>query len=331
MVSCKHRFGSKRGQTLLIFVVALVVLIGFLGLVIDGGQAFHARRTLQNAADAASLAGTLVLMQNRFATNYPASYQAAALSEARRAARAYGDEKIEVTPVDVAGQPTASGWSDPAVRGVAVRVEKKYDTVFVRVVGITQYDVRANATAAWGYAKSIRGMLPMAVNLDAVPNPWNPPPAEHKATLSPAWGGAGLVNYGTFTVSGQSLTDAWLNGLVGTITIGQPYPANDITTITRETCSALQSRIDLRRDETWTSFSSDSPRVAVMAVINGDVGGRTIVPINIVTLFIDAVDCNRQMVTLHFVRAPVPPNGTEIDPTLVNPPSYTPALMKLIR
>jgi hypothetical protein len=320
----------ERGQTLLIFVVSLAVLIAFLGLVIDGGQAFHARRILQNAADAAALAGTLVLMQNRLEPNYPASYQAAALSEARRAARANGAQDIAVSPVDAYGQPTRSGWSDPGLRGVSVRVQKPYDTVFIRAVGITKYDVRANATAVWGYTRSIRGMLPMAVNVDAVPNPWSPPPAEYKSTLSPAGGGAGVVNYGTFTVSGQSLSDAWLNGLVGVIRIGQPYPANDIRTITQETCNALQARIDKRPDETWTSFSPDSPRVAVMAVINGDVGGSTIVPINIVTLFIDAVDCNRQMVTLHFVRAPVPPSGTEIDPTLVNPPSYTPAIMKLV-
>jgi hypothetical protein len=309
----------------------------------DGGQAFHARRQMQNAADAAALAGTYVLLQNRFASNYPGAFQTAAVKAAQAAAEANGapdpdgtrndgiNAALTITPTDVYGNPTATGWSDANVRGLKVAVASNYETLFIRVVGITRYDVKTTATGAWGYTSNILGMLPMAVNRDAVPANYVDG-QEYRANLSPAGGGAGNVNYGTFTVTGQTLADAWLNGLKTLIQLNKPYPANDITTITQVTCDALTARINAvgHSSETWRSYSIDSPRVAVMAVLNGDVGGRTVVPIGFVTVFIDAVNCNQQMVTLHFIRAPILPNGTQIDPTIVNPPAYTPAVMKLI-
>jgi hypothetical protein len=223
------------------------------------------------------------------------------------------------------------GWSDSTVRGLKVTVASNYETLFIRVVGITRYDVKTTATGAWGYTSNILGMLPMAVNRDSVPANYVDG-QEYRANLSPAGGGAGNVNYGTFTVTGQTLADAWLNGLKTLIQLNKPYPANDITTITQVTCDALTARINAvgHTSETWRSYSVDSSRVAVMAVLNGDVGGSTVVPIGFVTVFIDAVSCSQQMVTLHFIRAPILPNGTQIDPTIVNPPAYTPAVMKLI-
>jgi Flp pilus assembly protein TadG len=333
----------QRGQTMLIFILIMTTLIGFLGLVMDGGHAFHARRQMQNAADAGALAGTYVLLQNRFAANYPASFQTAAVKAAQAAAEANGapdpdgtrndgiNTAITITPTDVYGTPTPMGWSDPKVRGVKVTVTNSYDTLFIRVVGITKYDVNTTATGDWGYTSNILGMLPMAVNKDSVPANYVDG-QEYKANLSPAGGGAGNVNYGTFTVTGQTLADAWLNGLKTLIQLNKPYPANDIQTITQVTCDALTARINAvgHTSETWGSFSVDSPRVAVLAVLNGDVGGSTVTPIGFVTVFIDAVSCSQQMVTVHFIRAPILPNGTQIDPTIVNPPAYTPAVMKLI-
>ncbi len=48
---------SERGQVLIIVVIGFVVLMGFVGLAIDGGRVFSDRRNAQNIADAASLAG----------------------------------------------------------------------------------------------------------------------------------------------------------------------------------------------------------------------------------------------------------------------------------
>ena len=42
---------------LILFVLALGVLMGFMAMSIDVGMIFHERRSLQNAADSAALAG----------------------------------------------------------------------------------------------------------------------------------------------------------------------------------------------------------------------------------------------------------------------------------
>jgi hypothetical protein len=52
----KHKV-SERGQALIIIVFAVVALIGFTALAIDGGMVYSDRRHAQSASDAASLAG----------------------------------------------------------------------------------------------------------------------------------------------------------------------------------------------------------------------------------------------------------------------------------
>jgi hypothetical protein len=47
---------SDRGQSLILFLLALPVMLGFASLVIDGAHAFGEKRRVQNAADAAALA-----------------------------------------------------------------------------------------------------------------------------------------------------------------------------------------------------------------------------------------------------------------------------------
>jgi hypothetical protein len=53
----KIREWSEHGQTLIIFAVALVGLLGFTALALDGAMVYSDRRTAQNGADAASNAG----------------------------------------------------------------------------------------------------------------------------------------------------------------------------------------------------------------------------------------------------------------------------------
>lgn len=59
MTISNRQRNSERGQALIIIAIALVVLMGMVGLVIDGGNAFLDRRNAQNAADSAALAAAL--------------------------------------------------------------------------------------------------------------------------------------------------------------------------------------------------------------------------------------------------------------------------------
>ena len=48
---------DERGQVIALMVVALIPLLGMVGLAIDIGYAYYSQRALQSSADAASLAG----------------------------------------------------------------------------------------------------------------------------------------------------------------------------------------------------------------------------------------------------------------------------------
>jgi hypothetical protein len=54
---------SERGQAIVLIVLAMIVLLGFTALAVDGSMVFSDRRMLQNAADASSLAGGATAIQ----------------------------------------------------------------------------------------------------------------------------------------------------------------------------------------------------------------------------------------------------------------------------
>jgi Flp pilus assembly protein TadG len=59
-----QKLKSERGQILVLLAVGFVVLLGFVALAVDGGMVLLDRRSSQNAADAAALAGAYKLARN---------------------------------------------------------------------------------------------------------------------------------------------------------------------------------------------------------------------------------------------------------------------------
>jgi len=59
-----HERHGERGQVLILVAVALLVLLAFAALAVDVGHLYGERRQMQNAADAAALAGARVLCEN---------------------------------------------------------------------------------------------------------------------------------------------------------------------------------------------------------------------------------------------------------------------------
>src|SRR5260370_4633022 len=53
----------RKGKTLLLFLVLVPVLVGWVGLVIDGGLLMAGQRQAQNAADAAAMAAAMDKMR----------------------------------------------------------------------------------------------------------------------------------------------------------------------------------------------------------------------------------------------------------------------------
>src|SRR6476619_1999464 len=65
---------NERGQSMVLTVVFMVVLLGFAALVIDVGSWYRAHRSVQSTADAAALAGAAVLPDTAAATALATQY-----------------------------------------------------------------------------------------------------------------------------------------------------------------------------------------------------------------------------------------------------------------
>jgi hypothetical protein len=126
---------GETGQSLVILALALIVLMGFLSLAIDGGNAYAQRRAMQNAADAGALAGVRTLV-------------VADASAASAAAQEY------VLDRNVAGQVEVTVGDQE----VTVVARKTFSTFFGGALDIFTLSAGARAKARYGAPSELRDM-----------------------------------------------------------------------------------------------------------------------------------------------------------------------------
>jgi len=125
----------QRGQLIIWTAVMLPLFLSIVGLAIDGGLVFAARRELQNAADAAARAGAMQIDEGVYRESSGATV---ALDRGR--ARAIAAEYL-------AGRGTsleASIKVEP--ERLVVQVSREVPTSFVRLVGIRSVPIAASAS-----------------------------------------------------------------------------------------------------------------------------------------------------------------------------------------
>jgi hypothetical protein len=160
----------ERGQIVVIVGLSLVILVAMTGLVIDGGFAWGKQRMTQNAADAASEAGAVVLAQ-RLGGATPAKTDAdvatavdAAFSDNKvtKQGAYYTDvsgQLIDASGVVVASTSSAAEVGSGAIPANAAGVQaigtQTFDTFLARAIGITQFTTNAPATAVAGYLTQV--------------------------------------------------------------------------------------------------------------------------------------------------------------------------------
>ncbi|MBI1885861.1 MAG: hypothetical protein HYS09_06070 [Chloroflexi bacterium] len=137
---------SQRGQVLILAILGMGLLMGFVALAVDVGMFMHERRALQNAADAAALAGAYELPDD------PES----ADEQARAWAAGNGIAPEEIESVEV----TTTYAADDTV---VVNVTREVGFIFARVLGLTSGTVKATATAVIGTAGGMDGVSPFSV------------------------------------------------------------------------------------------------------------------------------------------------------------------------
>lgn len=128
---------NERGQTTVLVLGMALLAFAVAGLAVDGTRAWLYRRTLQNAADAAALAGA---------------------AELDRAAY-YGSGGEHVALDELASERTAIAWLTRRDPGASAAVETTRDrvtiemkgsvsTTFLSLAGIDRIDVAVHADAA---------------------------------------------------------------------------------------------------------------------------------------------------------------------------------------
>ncbi len=141
----------ERGQTLVIVALALTTLLLMVGLVTDIGVWYNARRDMQNAADAAALAGAWKFCDQN---NADSATQTLARNEAIRVAQT-------VHGSDPDGTVVSTGNST-----VSVTTAIDSPLFFFKLVGIDTIPVNAEAEAVCGCASELGGAWPIAFDLD---------------------------------------------------------------------------------------------------------------------------------------------------------------------
>jgi Flp pilus assembly protein TadG len=121
-------FRSERGVTLPLVAMLTVALLGATALAVDIGRLAATRRQLQNAADAAALAGAARLPGDA----------SGATADANTWATRNGLSSSEVSSVQV----TTTNFTDDTIN---VTVHRNVSYAFARVLGLTNRDVTATA------------------------------------------------------------------------------------------------------------------------------------------------------------------------------------------
>jgi hypothetical protein len=152
-------FGREDGQAVILVVVAMsVLLIGALGLAIDGGQMYAQRQIAQAAADAAAQAGIMSMFKGTNATSaYPFSTTTASSTCTTADLRTpcvyardngFGGTAADVVTLSFPATVAGVTLSSVTIPALTVTVQRTLNTGLIRMVGgAATSSITAKATA----------------------------------------------------------------------------------------------------------------------------------------------------------------------------------------
>ena len=150
------RRDREGGQALVVVVVALTALLAAGAMVIDGGNAMAEQRGTQNAADAAALAGAVVVAEKFGGQTKTDSDVVSAMNSAytQNGSSGNGSYYIDYN-YNVVGTVGRGGSIPSSAGGIRAQGTKIFDTFLAGVVGINSWTANADATAMAGALRSV--------------------------------------------------------------------------------------------------------------------------------------------------------------------------------
>ena len=246
----KNTAKAQRGIVMPLTAVALLTLIGFMGLALDVGYVYMVRNQLQNAADAAALAGAGHIFSSTASTpNFTVASAAASNAIINLNNTAANAPLVTGTITtgywSLSGSPSglhATPLGNQDFPAVEVDITKNgangaVNAFFSQVLGITSFNPMARAVAViTGPGQA--NVFPMAISDCLFNNYWNASTNSPKLATS------------TSPLPNQTLPQ----------TIGQPYVFEIESAYHAVVCSSGQ----------WTSYNLSPPSTATMkSMIDG--------------------------------------------------------------
>jgi Flp pilus assembly protein TadG len=151
----------EHGQIIVLFALGLVALVAGVGLVVDGGNAYAQQRAVQNGADAAANAGSVVLAQRLGGVTKTDADVAGAITASsglNTITESAYYTNVTGQPIDSSGNATkpplaaqvGSGTIPANAQGVHVGGNRTFGTTFAKVIGLTSFTASGEATAVTG-------------------------------------------------------------------------------------------------------------------------------------------------------------------------------------
>jgi len=178
-----RRSASAGGQAIAILAISAAAMLAMVALIVDGGIAFAQQRITQNAADAASEAGAVVLLQHLVGV-VPAKTDTDVYNAVQTSAASNGmATPVEGCYTDLSGNPLNSDGTTAAdcpsanvhvgdgtippcptcpgssASGVRVSGSRPFGTFFAGAVGLPGFTASATATAISGYVSALSGRV----------------------------------------------------------------------------------------------------------------------------------------------------------------------------
>jgi Flp pilus assembly protein TadG len=211
MPASRSRRPAEGGQILVVFAMSMLVIIGVVGLAVDGGSTFAQRRDQQTAADLSALAGA-----NDYLVN---NQSATAITRAREIAASNNFTNGASSTVDVTIN-TSNGVA------VTVQIGHGHRNSFLGALGMANWQVTTSATALAGFPDSATGAGPFIFSISAFENDGTPKYQSSTdfgetngdvptSGLDLAW-----TNYGTGNVNTSEVDDIIRSGLDISRTMG---------------------------------------------------------------------------------------------------------------
>lgn len=254
VVALNIKFKCKKGQALILLPLILVVLIGIAAIVIDVGMLYVEKIELQNAVDAAALAGGQKLPAN----------PSEAITTANNYAAENGKSGDVVTPTVT---------NDNHV--LTVNSRRHAPLYFARIFGMTTSDITATASVTVSTVGSVYRAIPLGVEKQTFVygQPY---------TLKAGGGDGHTGNYGALAIGGTGadvFRDNIKNGCSVVLTVSQ-WVDTEPGNMSGPTDESINYLINQDSTAIFATVKKGSPRIVVIPIMESmNVNGRADVQI----------------------------------------------------